>query len=175
MDIHIIIYIYHIVDTTDRYLLRTSFFGAVIFLRWWLNINHRTRPTCSQSNDFERVVSKSQVLFVWMECIINTWLHPTIAKRLPGRVRIQALTPVWKSEVYLQQLVDVHFKNDDQLGFWSDECSNFNVFWRPDWPTWRNSRFPSGLQSGPKDGPKLAAKEDKHLTRFSRRVAKTKF
>jgi hypothetical protein len=28
------------------------------------------------------------------------------------------------------------------------------------------------LQSGPKDGPKLAAKEDKHLTRFSRRVAK---
>ena len=102
-------------------------FGAVIFLRWWLNINHRTRPTCSHSNDLERVVSKSQVLYVWMECIINTWLHPTIAKSLPGRMCIQSLTPVWKSEVYLNQLVDVHFKNDDQLGFWSDECSHFNV------------------------------------------------
>ena len=119
--------IYHIVDTTDRCLLHTSFFGAVIFLRWWLNINHRTRPTCSHSNDFERVVSKSQVLYVWMECIINTWLHPTIAKSLPGRMCIQSLTPVWKSDVYLNQLVDVHFKNDDQLGFWSDECSHFNV------------------------------------------------
>ena len=88
-NIYIYVYIYHIVDTTDRCLLHTSFFGAVIFLRWWLNINHRTRPTCSHSNDFERVVSKSQVLYVWMD---HQYLIASHNSEEPSRKDVHPIT-----------------------------------------------------------------------------------